>query len=121
MSVLTCDEEAGPTAGQALDQGFEHLAEVLLGAGADLPGQGLAVLEKYEGRHATHLVASRDGLVLVDVDLQHVHPPVELAGELHDDWRDGLAGAAPFRGELHQRAAAADNHGAPKAMSGKSS
>ena len=80
---------------------LDPLLQVALRAGADLHVDRLAVLEQDQRRDGAHAVADRRLLVLVDVQLDDLHLAVELRRKLFEMRRDHLAGAAPFRPEIH--------------------
>src|SRR5262249_30946661 len=69
---------------------------------ADLPRDLFALLHHDQRRHVADLVADRDGLGLVDVDLADPELALVFLGDLVDDRRDGFAGAAPGGRKVEQ-------------------
>src|SRR5690606_31659606 len=77
-------------------------SELGLRQGADLARDHRAVLEQHQRGDAPHGVLGRGGRVLVDVQLGDLEPPLVVAGDLVEDRRDHLAGAAPFGPVVHE-------------------
>src|SRR6266478_110055 len=65
-------------------------------------GLDVAVLEEHQRRDSPDAELGRHALVLVDVDFRDLEAALVLLGDLVQDRRDRLAGAAPFRPVIHQ-------------------
>src|SRR5690606_18313499 len=77
-------------------------SELRLRQGAHLAGDHRAVLEEHQRGDAPHGVLGGGGGVLVHVQLPDLEPPLVVAGDLVENRRDHLAGAAPFGPVVHE-------------------
>ena len=80
----------------------EELGEFILRCQTDVLTRFLSAREDEHGRDAADAVLLGDFRGLVDVEFADLCFAFVLVGELIDDRRQGFAGAAPRRGEIHE-------------------
>src|SRR5438309_1005954 len=85
-----------------LDVAVKEGGELRLRERPDARRLDVAVLEQHQRRDAADAEFSRHALVLIHVDLGDLQPALVFLGDLVEDRRDGLAGAAPLGPVIHQ-------------------
>ena len=85
-----------------LQCGRHELVECLAVQCADALSNNLSTLEKQQGGDVPNVELARNGLVVVDVDLADAQSSFVVTGHLVQDWRNGLAGAAPCGPEVDE-------------------
>src|SRR5882724_12799728 len=84
------------------DVAVKESSELRLRERAHPGGLDVAVLEEHQRRDSPDAELGRHVLVLVDVDFRDLEAAFVLLGDLVQDRRDRLAGAAPFGPVIHQ-------------------
>src|SRR5229473_3381322 len=85
-----------------LDVAVKEGGELRLRERPDARRLDVAVLEQHQRRDTADAELRRHALVLIHVDLGDLQPALVFPGDLVEDRRDGLAGAAPFGPVVHQ-------------------